>query len=410
MSLLNALSRPELWEAFYEYKRSLICSKHEEKQLRAFLDAKAYLPVCERIGRGEPLPLPRRAVISKQHSEKKRVVYIYPEPENTVFKLLTWLLLRSCDGLFAPGLWSFRPGRTAKDAIRCLRAVPGLDRMYAYKLDVSNYFNSVDVERFLPMLEEALSPDPALFSFLRELLTEPAVLDKGKLLIEQKGIMAGTPQSSFYANLYLRDLDEEFCRKAVVYARYSDDIILFAPTEEALRTHAERLRSILSDKGLTVNPKKESWFSPETGWTFLGFQCRGGSVDIAPATVDKLKAKMRRKTRALSRWRDRTGRSGEQAAAAFIRVFNRKLLEAPLDRELSWSHWFFSVINTSDTLGQIDRYAQDCLRTLVSGKRSKARFRVRYEDLKALGYRSLVHEYYAHKRGQRKEQDALRDF
>lgn len=408
MSLLDALSRPELWEAFYEYKTSLICSGQEEKQLRRYIDGAAYLPVCERIGRGEALPLPRRAVISKLHAEKKRIVYIYPEPENTVFKLLTWLLLRSCDDLFSPGLWSFRPGRTAKDAIRALRAVPGLDRMYAYKVDISNYFNSIDVERFLPVLEEALRPDPALFAFLRELLREPAVLDKGRPLIEQKGIMAGTPQSSFYANLCLRDLDAEFCGKGVIYARYSDDIILFAPTEAELQAHAERLLAILAEKGLRVNGKKENRYTPETGWTFLGFSCREGRVDIAPATLDKLKAKMRRKTRALCRWRDRTGRTGEQAAAAFIRVFNRKLLESPTDRELSWSHWFFSVINTADSLRVIDHYAQDCLRAIVSGKRSKARYKVRYEDLKALGYRSLVHEYYAHKNA-REESDALRN-
>ena len=43
----------------------------------------------------------------------------------------------------------------------------------------------------------------------------------------------------------------------------------------------------------------------------------------------------------------------------------------------------------------IDRYAQDCLRVLMSGQRTKGRFNVRYEDLKKLGYRSLVHEYYA---------------
>lgn len=394
MSLLDLLSRPEIWEAFYEYKRALICSARDEKQLRAYIDTGAYLPVCQRISRGEALPLPRRAVISKQHSEKKRVVYIYPEPENTVFKLLTWLLLRSCDELFAPGLWSFRPGRTAKDAIRTLRSVPGLSRMYAYKVDVSNYFNSVDLERFLPLLRAALAPDPALYAFLAGLLREPAALDGGKPLIEQKGIMAGTPQSSFYANLYLKDLDAEFCGRGAVYARYSDDIIVFAPTEAELWTQAERIRAVLTEKGLAVNPKKEEWFTPESGWTFLGFCCKEGRVDIAPATLAKLKAKMRRKTRALARWRDRTGRSGQQAAAAFIRVFNRKLLESPSDHELSWSHWFFSVINTADSLHVIDLYAQDCLRTLISGRRTKARYNVRYEDLKALGYRSLVHAYY----------------
>ena len=408
MSLLNAICQKEIWEDFYAYKSALRCGAQEAKRLRAYLDAEAWRPVWEKLSRGEAMPLPRRAVISKLHSDKKRVVYVYPEPENTVFKLLTWLLLRSCDGLFAPGLWSFRPGRSAKDAIRALRSVPGLDAMYAYKLDIRNYFNSVDPERFLPLLRQALAPDPALFDFLAGLLREPAVLEKGSPLTEQKGIMAGTPQSAFYANLYLRDLDAEFRGRGAVYARYSDDIILFAPSREALEDHAALLRTRLAEKGLQVNEKKEEWYTPESGWTFLGFFCKGGRVDIAPATLDKLKAKMRRKTRALARWRDRTGRTGTQAAAAFIRVFNRKLLESPTDHELSWSHWFFSVINTADSLRVIDRYAQDCLRVLISGKRTKGRYQVRYGELKNLGYRSLVHEYYAHRKAEGEDAEDAR--
>ena len=70
------------------------------------------------------------------------------------------------------------------------------------------------------------------------------------------------------------------------------------------------------------------------------------------------------------------------------------LLESAGDNELTWSHWFFSVINTTESLHRIDLYAQDCLRVLISGKHTKARYNVRYEDLKRLGYRSLVHAYY----------------
>lgn len=395
MTLLEALSDAQIWEAFYLYKTSLICSKQEEKDLRAFIEREAYAPVVQRIERGEPFPLPRRTVISKMHSGKKRIVYTYPEPENTTLKLLTWLLLRRYDELFSRGLYSFRPGMTAKDAIRTLLAIPGIDRMYAYKVDISNYFNSVDPERFLPILEQTLAEEPELYRFLSALLLEPEVLDGAKRITEKKGIMAGTPQSSFFANLFLRDIDLLFCAERTPYARYSDDIILFAETEDELDVKAQQLRERLTQKGLSVNPSKECRFDPSSGWSFLGFFCRDGRIDVAPATLEKLKAKMRRKTRALMRWRDRTGHSGEQAAAAFIRVFNRKLLERPLDRELSWSHWFFSVINTTDSLRIIDRYAQDCLRTLISGTRTKARYNVRYEDLKALGYKSLVHAYYS---------------
>ena len=395
MLLLERLRDEGTWADFYEYKTSLCCPKQAETELRAYIDRRAYLPVCQRIEAGEPFPLPRRAVISKLSSQKKRVVYTYPPAENGVLKLLTHLLLRRYDGVFAPNLYSFRPGRSAKDAVRRLLRTPGLAGMYSYKADVHNYFNAIPVDRLLPMLAEVLAEDPPLLAFLSRLLTEPEVLDRGKPVREQKGIMAGTPLASFYANLYLRDLDRRFAALGVPYVRYSDDIILFAPTRAEAEDHAAFLRAFLAERGLSLNPDKEAFAAPEEGWTFLGFRCQDGTVDIAEATVKKLLQKMRRKARALRRWADRGGHTGEQAARAFIRVFNRKLLENPLDNELTWSYWFFSVISTDESLRRIDAYAQDCLRWLISGKRTKGRYNVRYETLKALGYRSLVHAYYA---------------
>ena len=395
MSLLDQLSRRECWEKFYEYKTSLAFPKAFAAELRDFIDGEGYLPVCRSIEAGEPFPLPRKSVISKMTSGKKRVVYTYPKAENTVLKLLTWLLLRRCDGLFEDNLYSFRPGRTAKDAVRALRAVPGLGEMWAYKADVSNYFNSIPVEKLLPMLAEALGEDRRLYGFLSALLGEERALSGRETVREQKGIMAGTPLSAFYANLYLRELDRHFTRRGVPYARYSDDIILFAPDRAGAEALAGEVRTILTEHGLGLNPAKEELFDPTEGWTFLGFRCRGDAVDIAPASLEKIKGKMRRKSRALMRWRQRGGYGGEKAAAAFIRVFNRKLLESPPDNDLSWSRWFFPLLTTADSLRVIDRYAQDCLRWLVSGKRTKGRYDVRYEDLKRLGYRSLVHEYYA---------------
>ena len=115
---------------------------------------------------------------------------------------------------------------------------------------------------------------------------------------------------------------------------------------------------------------------------------------IAPVSVEKMKKKMRRKARALRRWQERNEISGENAAMAFIRIFNRKLFECTENSDLTWSRWFFPAINTDSSLRVIDNYAQDCVRFLVSGKRTKARFNVRYEDIRRLGLRSLVHEYY----------------
>jgi len=395
MTLLDELASLDAWQSFLQYKKTLAVPTPFEKDLEEFISGKDYLSVYERIMCGERFSLPERAVISKMYNQKKRVVYTYPPAENMVLKLLTYLLLRKYDSIFSEGLYSFRPGRTAKDAVRRLSSTRGIRDMYSYKADISNYFNSVNVEKLLPMLEKVLGGDTALYSFLSALLTEEHVSDRGEIITEKKGIMAGTPLSSFYANLYLSELDSLFCERNIPYSRYSDDIILFAPSREEAEEYACQVRDFIAGKDLSINPDKEVFRGPDEGWTFLGFCCKGSKVDIAPASVMKLKQKMRRKSRALQRWRKRNGLSGEKAAAAFIRVFNRKLMEASEDSDLTWSFWFFSVINTAETLREIDRYAQDCIRYLISGSRSKSRYNVRYEDMKKLGYRSLVNSYYS---------------
>ena len=243
------------------------------------------------------------------------------------------------------------------------------------------------------MAEAAVGDDPELAQFLIRLLREERCVKDGKIIREEKGIMAGTPISTFLANLYLSDLDRHFSELGVTYIRYSDDIIVFAETEEELAGHEGFIRAFLAEKKLSVNADKEFHTSPGENLVFLGFEFSGKTIDIAPATVKKMKGKMKRKARGLTRWQMRKGAGGENAAKAFIRVFNRKLFDAPEGSELSWSYWFFPIINTDRSLREIDAYCQNLLRTMISGTNTKARFNVRYEQLKELGYRSVVNEY-----------------
>ena len=394
MSLIDRLFEMSSWEKFYGYKSQLRCSKRFKKELREFIDSESYQKYAAEIKSCSGLPLPSKAVISKMSSRKKRTVYKYPYEFNMVLKLLTYLTLRRYDCLFAPCLYSFRPGICAKDAISSICRSRDIHSLYSYKVDVSDYFNSIPVGRMCSVLDDAVTDDIDLLDFMRALLREERVIDGDRIITEQKGIMAGTPVASFYANLYLRDLDEWFRERGILYARYSDDIIVFAKTEDEIMHYKSVILDHLKSKGLTVNPDKEVFGRPEDGFTFLGVEVKNGIIDIAPASVVKLKQKMRRKARALDRWRHREGLDGTKAAAAFIRIFNHKLLEVNEDSDLTWSLWFFPVITTSKSLREVDLYAQELLRFLISGTHTKSRYNARYEDLKTLGYRSLVNEYY----------------
>ena len=395
VSLIDKLFEKSSWERFYEYKAGLRCSKRFKKELREFIDSEAYMEYEQQIRTLTNLPLPTKSIISKMSSQKKRTVYKYPYNFNMMLKLLTYLTLRKYDHIYTGNLYSFRPGVCAKDAIMAICHTKGIQSMYSYKIDVSDYFNSIPVDTMCEALDSTITDDEELLKFMKALLTEENVRFNDDIITEQKGIMAGTPIASFYANLYLKELDEHFKEQGVLYARYSDDIIVFANSEDELTTYKNTILEHLNNKGLTVNPDKEVTATPEDGFTFLGVKVKNGNIDIAPASVTKLKQKMRRKARALDRWYHREGLDGTKAAAAFIRIFNHKLLEVNEDSDLTWSLWFFPVITTTKSLHEIDLYAQDLLRFLISGKHTKSRYNVRYEDLKELGYRSLVNEYYS---------------
>lgn len=366
----------------------------DESDLIQFVAKKEYLPVVERMAKGE-FPLPAKMMVSKMGSDRKRVVYTYPRPENYVLKLLTYLLLRKYEHLFAPNLYSFRVKHGVNEAIKHLRRDRSLAARYVYKVDVHDFFNSVDVDIILPQLQEVLAEEPETLAFVSAILSNPKVLlADGAVVEEQKGIMAGIPLSAFLANIYLAEMDWRFFNEGKSYMRYSDDIIIFCDSAEDREQSAQALLAMLAEKHLQVNPKKEMRSDPGEQWTFLGVKYANGTFDISDASIRKICDKMRRKYRALIRWRKRKGLAPEKAAKAFIKAFNRKLYENRLRSDLTWTRWFFPIINTTDGLRRIDGYMQQCVRYIMTEKRTKRAYDCQYADIKALGYRCLVNEYY----------------
>ena len=104
------------------------------------------------------------------------------------------------------------------------------------------------------------------------------------------------------ANIYLRDMDSYFLKNKVLYARYSDDIIIFAETEKLLSQYQEVISAYLISKVLEINPKKVSYTKPGGTWEFLGVSYTNGKVDLSVASKQKLIDKIRRKSHAIYRY------------------------------------------------------------------------------------------------------------
>ena len=233
--------------------------------------------------------------------------------------------------------------------------------MYCYKVDIHNYFNSIDTDILLKRLESVIE-DSKLMWFFDKVLTQDKCICNGEEITETMGGMAGTPISAFFANVYLMEMDKYFYDNNITYARYSDDIVIFSKDKEKLDNYVAVLRNYINENKLQINAEKENYYNPDEPWEFLGVSCHNGEIDLSSGTIQKIKGKIRRKCRALYRWKIRKSATTDNAIKATIKVFNRKFYGINLTTELTWCRWFFPILTTDKSLKIIDNFLEENLR------------------------------------------------
>lgn len=399
MCVWERLSEEEFWKGFLDYKieKQHLMGKGLEV-IEIFIESKKYLDLIGDIRKQDYIPpIPFKKEISKADTDKKRVIYSFEEDFNILLKGIAFYLY-IFDGEFSDNCYAFRRSYGVKDAIRRIKSIKGLKDKYCLKLDIHNYFNSIDVDILLEKLGFIKESDEELYLFFEKLLMLDRAYVGNDIISEKRGAMAGTPISPFFANVYLLDMDKLFESENVIYFRYSDDILVFADSEEEIKKYQHNILEIINQNNLTINPDKTKLCKQKEEWEFLGFSYDNGEIDLSVNTIRKMKAKIKRKAHALRRWADRKNLSGERAARGFIKAMNKKLYTYKYQEvrgtEFSWSRWFFPCITTDKGLKTLDDYMQNYIRFCVTGRHYKGNYRISYEMLKEMGYRNLVNEYW----------------
>jgi RNA-directed DNA polymerase len=390
MTFYDFLSGPEIREYLEEqitlHKKTDAIPTAEEILLRtgSFLDGSL------RLGP------PERRLINKLGSDKKRTIYIFPDEDLLVLKTVHFALARS-DLKLLPCCLAFRPGFHVHDAFLSIirKASPAYS---CVRLDIRNFFNSIPTERVIEVVEKNLSPYQDLVAALSYLLLDVHIIENGQVLEDYgKGVMAGMPLSPLLANMYLTAFDRSALQWAPVYGRYSDDLIFFCPPEDVSRIY-DLAGQEMTSLGLKIHSGKSKTVSPGEKWEFLGLSYHQGVIDLSDASILKMKGKISRAARKLYRWKISKDASTERAVRALIRKFQYKFYGSGAeDDELTWSRWYFPLINRTDGLRTIDQYFQLWARYLAGGRHRKLHYKkVPYHLLAEYGYVPLVSAY--HKR------------
>lgn len=389
MSFYESLQSELSWRLFLQREASREFNDYElVQQIGKILDEKSYEQFTENFLYSYELP--RKVSLSEYNTSKKRIVYVYPELHRLVLKFTSFYMLKRYNNIFSPNSLAYTEGKSVKSAFNILKKYKISNKDTIYKVDFSDYFNSINIDLLEPKLNYFLSGDPELFAFIMSLLREKKVRLNKKIIEEdKKGVMAGSPIAGILANIFMHDVDKSMLKSGYKYIRYADDVMLVG--EEALKYFMDKIAVL----DVHLNPKKTEVMNIDTGITFLGFTHIGDITDMSEKAVAKMKSRFKRRAKWYRVWMIKNKVKKEVAIRDYIKKINFKLFSDQED-SINWSRWYLPNINTTKSVKYLEDYFINCIRYLDSGtwKRGKRYYRLSYKDIKNLGYKSLLNEYY----------------
>jgi group II intron reverse transcriptase/maturase len=234
--------------------------------------------------------LVRRKYIPKDGGSGKRPLGI-PVLEDRLLQLTAARILESIyEPLFLPYSWAYRPGRGAHEAVRTLtRRLQFGCFGYVVDIDIKGFFDNIDHDLLLGMLEKRIADQPFL-RLIKKWLKAGVLEEDGKVRHPQSGCPQGGCISPILANIYLHvvldewfhDTVQSWCKGKAYMCRYADDVVFAFQYQHEAETFFRTLPKRLGRFGLELSAAKSqivrfSRFQVgkvAKSFDFLGFEFR----------------------------------------------------------------------------------------------------------------------------------------
>ncbi|MGF9917305.1 group II intron reverse transcriptase/maturase [Paenibacillus ehimensis] len=294
-----------------------------------------------REGSYKPNPV-RRKEIPKPDGSGVRKLGIPTVVDRVIQQAIAQQLQPLFEPIFAEGSYGYRPGRSAQQAIRKVKAYAEQGYSYAVEIDLSKYFDTLNHELLLDLLRRQVQ-DKRVIDLIKKYL-KSGVMENGVRRETEEGSPQGGPLSPLLANIYLNKFDQEMRNRGVVIIRYADDIVVLARSKRAATRLLESSRAYLENKlKLKLNTQKSKVVSvvARKHFKFLGFALgkdgKGVYIRSHPQSLAKAKKKLKELT---SRSQGKNVRQVMEDVKVYIRGWIGHFYVADMKRILlRWNEW-----------------------------------------------------------------------
>jgi RNA-directed DNA polymerase len=217
--------------------------------------------------------------------------------------------------LFDDSSFGYRPGRSAKDALRKMWCEIEAGAEWIVDADLKDYFGSVDHEKLMTLVAQRVA-DGRVLTLIERMLTA-GYMEQGRLFPTPQGTPQGGVVSPLLSNILLTPFDREMRRRGYQLTRYADDWAVTCGSRREAEAALRCAEKVLATLGVRLNLQKTRIVHVRQGFAFLGYKIKRGSRPMyLPAakivsgarrgdlyayptqkSVDRFKDTIRRKTR-----------------------------------------------------------------------------------------------------------------
>lgn len=157
---------------------------------------------------------------------------------------------------------------------------------YILKMDVSKYFDNINKEILLKILERKIK-DKKLMWLINEILYAQK---------REKGLEIGNYTSQMFANIYLNEIDQFIKHQLHIkyYCRYLDDSIVIVKTKKEAKEALTEIQKFLKENLKLELNKKTQIFKNKQGANFCGYKINEYRLKIRDKGKRKLKKKVKK--------------------------------------------------------------------------------------------------------------------